>query len=227
MNTSLPLPTYLELLPESDPQWAALNSSAYSYAYGPNPGDGYLKEFQIVVFTKSHSAYRIWGGPASECGYWWALAPASDCVEVCPRISALDYQDMFAVCPSWNNMTNITVVDIPVNTTGVVGIGQSANCSNGLILEPSPTNLQLNGNACESSSDGYDTCPAIQDFLALSSCVNTCTSSDLPFKTREGAYKCISGGGDDEDTSSASLLAKNGNVFCIIMGLLVARFAMK
>jgi hypothetical protein len=29
MNTSLPLPPYLEPLPESDPQWAALNSSAY------------------------------------------------------------------------------------------------------------------------------------------------------------------------------------------------------
>jgi len=29
MNTSLPLPPYLEPLPESDPHWAALNSSAY------------------------------------------------------------------------------------------------------------------------------------------------------------------------------------------------------
>ena len=45
----------------------------------------------------------------------WVLAPPSDCVDICPRLSTPDYQDVFAVCPSWNNMTNITVVNIPAN----------------------------------------------------------------------------------------------------------------
>ena len=119
--------------------------------------------------------------------------------------------------------------------TGVVGIGQSANCSNGLILEPSSTILQLNGNAC-ASPDGYESCAARGHFLALSSCVNTCPGSALPLKTPEGAYKCISGDGEytppnitqyKQPTSSASLPGKNGNVIFIIMGLLVARFAKK
>ena len=77
MNESIPLPPYLAPLPQSDPEWAALNASAYEYAYGPNPGDGYLESFQIVVFTEPHHAYRVWGGPSSECGYWWVLAPPS------------------------------------------------------------------------------------------------------------------------------------------------------
>lgn len=126
--------------------------------------------------------------------------------------------------------------------TGVVGIGQSANCANGLILTPSASILQLNGNAC-ASPDGYESCAARGHFLALSECVNTCPGSALPLKTPEGAYKCISGDGEygltenvvDEilgadsgqqsTTSSASLLAENGNVVFVIMGLLVARFA--
>ena len=60
MNDSVPLPSYLAPLPQSDPQWAELNSSAYEYAYGPNPGDGYLESFQIVVFLEPHHAYRVW-----------------------------------------------------------------------------------------------------------------------------------------------------------------------
>jgi hypothetical protein len=142
MNESLPLPPYLAPLSQSDPRWAELNSSAYEYAYGPKPGDGNLESFQIVVFLEMHHAYRVWGGPASECGYWWILAPpsgkslqlllmissllcsnlslitilfSSDCVDVCPRISTPDYQNIFAVCPEWNSMTNITVVNIPAN----------------------------------------------------------------------------------------------------------------
>jgi len=81
--------------------------------------------------------------------------------------------------------------------------------------------------------------PALREgiFLALSSCVNTCPGSALPLKTPEGAYKCISGDGEytpsnvtdvaKQPTSSASLLAKNGHVFFVIMGLIIARFAKK
>ena len=52
MDPNLPLPPYLEALPETDPQWASLNSSAYAYAYGPDPGDGELAAFQIVQFVQ-------------------------------------------------------------------------------------------------------------------------------------------------------------------------------
>jgi hypothetical protein len=84
----------------------------------------------------------------------WILADAENCVKTCPKISSLQYDGVFAVCPSWvshslfiyfqsrvnqiyervlstyeqytplfmlslstlqNDMTNITVVDIPVN----------------------------------------------------------------------------------------------------------------
>ena len=102
MDPNLPLPPYLEPLPQTDPRFDGLNSSAYEYAYGPEPGDGNLKEFQIVHFLENHTAYRVWGGPASECGYWWILAPPSDCVEVCPRYGEVDFRTVFAVCPEWN-----------------------------------------------------------------------------------------------------------------------------
>ena len=59
MDPTLPLPPYLQPLPESDPRYDALNTSAYEYAYGPDPGDGYLKEFQIVVFVEPHTACKF------------------------------------------------------------------------------------------------------------------------------------------------------------------------
>jgi hypothetical protein len=128
--------------------------------------------------------------------------------------------------------------------TGVVGIGQSANCTNGLILQPSASILQLNGNAC-ASPDGYESCAARGHFLALSSCVNTCPDSVLPLKTPEGAWECASRDGEYQanvtnveenveasppsksPTSSASLLTTNGNAVLIMLALLVARFARK
>ena len=128
-----------------------------------------------------------------------------------------------------NNMTNITVVDIPVNATAVVGIGQTAACPDGSILQPIPGALQLNGNACEMASNEYESCPAFDPFLALSSCVKRCPDSVAPLQTPDGAYECVSDSPVIADTSSsASLLAKEKgwNIFLMIMvSLLVARVA--
>ena len=71
----------------------------------------------ITLISCQHTAYRIWGGPASQCGYWWILAPPDDCVDVCPRMTALQLETTFAVCPEWNDMTNITAANIPVNVS--------------------------------------------------------------------------------------------------------------
>jgi len=111
----------------------------------------------------------------------------------------------------------------------VVGIGQSAACPDGSILQPIPGALQLNGNACEMASNEYESCPAFDPFLALSSCVKRCPDSVAPLETPEGAYECVSDSPFIADTSSsASLLAKEkgGNIFLMIMvSLLVARVA--
>lgn len=80
------------------------------------------------------------------------------------------------------------------------------------------------------ASNEYESCPAFNPFLALSSCVKRCPDSVAPLETPEGAYECVSDLPVIADTtsSSASLLAKEkgGNIFLMIMvSLLVARVA--
>jgi len=157
------LPPYLVPLPESNPAYAGLNSSAYDFAYGPNPGDGNFKEFEIVSFTAAHDAYRLYGGTAKECGYWWILAgetvatTASSAVNCFPQDPAnVDFttyaRDLFAVCPEWNAGTSIRRCTIPVGFNAIVGIGQSVKCSNTDILTPNQYVLQLNGNVCDAAA---------------------------------------------------------------------------
>jgi len=125
----------------------------------------------------------------------------------------------------------------------VVGIGQTANCSDGSILQPSATVLQLNGGACE--YPGYVSCAAIAPFLELSSCVNTCPDPILPVETPEGVWKCITSNGqydynpnmtniegagnsNSSPTSSASTWLNSNNVnLTIMIALMIARFARK
>ncbi|KAL7525532.1 hypothetical protein ACHAWF_001404 [Thalassiosira exigua] len=191
MDPDLPLPPYLALLSPSDPRYDGLNASAYEYAYGPNPGGGNLKAFQIVVFEQAHDAYRVWGGPASECGFWWILAPPKDCFQVCPEFDTFDYETNFAVCPEWNSMQNITRATIPPNTTAVVGVGQSANCSDGTVLYPSDSILQLNGDACSIQSLGsYESCHARPRFMQGSECIETCPDAIWPEVKPDGTYQC-------------------------------------
>lgn len=125
----------------------------------------------------------------------------------------------------------------------MVGIGQTANCSDGSILQPSATVLQLNGGACE--YPGYVSCAAIAPFLELSSCVNTCPDPILPVETPEGVWKCITSNGqydynpnmtniegagnsNSSPTSSASTWLNSNNVnLTIMIALMIARFARK
>lgn len=127
----------------------------------------------------------------------------------------------------------------------MVGIGQTANCSDGSILQPSATVLQLNGGACE--YPGYVSCAAIAPFLELSSCVNTCPDPILPVETPEGVWKCITSNGNGQydynpnmtniegagnsnssPTSSASTWLNSNNVnLTIMIALMIARFARK
>ena len=164
MATLLLLPPYLVPLPESNPAYAGLNNSAYDFAYGPNPGDGNLKEFEIVSFTEAHDAYRLYGGNATECGYWWILAgettataassSGANCFPQDPaNVDFTTYaQDLFAVCPEWNSGTFIRRCTIPVGYNAIVGIGQSVNCSTTDILTPNQNVLQLNGNVCDAAA---------------------------------------------------------------------------
>mmetsp|Transcript_53854 Transcript_53854/g.62186 ORF Transcript_53854/g.62186 Transcript_53854/m.62186 type:complete len:294 (+) Transcript_53854:118-999(+) len=155
MSVQLDLPPYLLPLPESDPAYPGLNESAYNYAYGPNPGDGMLKEFEVVTFVTTHNAYRVYGGNATACGYWWILAPDhNDCFR--PILDDVNYtifaNDYVAVCPEWNTGMYLHRCKIPAGYNAVIGIGQSANCtSNGQLLTPDPTILQLNGDVCSAS----------------------------------------------------------------------------
>ena len=80
------------------------------------------------------------------------------------------------------------------------------------------------------ASNEYESCPAFDPFLALSSCVKRCPDSVAPLETPEGAYECVSDTPSfiADASSSTSLLAKEkgGNVFLMIMvSLLVARVA--
>ena len=75
-TANFPLPSYLSPLPSSDPDYATLFSSGSQYAVGA-PGAGGISEMKVVYFTEEHLVYRVYGGPASECGYWWMLGPSS------------------------------------------------------------------------------------------------------------------------------------------------------
>jgi len=99
-------------------------------------------------------------------------------------------------------VTNVTAVNIPANETAVVGIGQSANCADGLVLTPSSTILQLNGDACASPL-GYTSCAAHGSYLQMSECIATCKDSILPTLSADGVLECVVPG-HDKARSAAS-----------------------
>jgi len=154
--TNLALPPYLSPLPESDPRYAALEVSAYRYAYGPSPGDGMLKKFELVVFEQDHDAYRLFGGNSSACGHWWILAPpnADGCFDPAlpPLTESQIFRD-FAICPSWNAGTDLQRCTVPAGNVGIVGTGQSVVCQDeatgaDTLVQPDPNALQLNAAVC-------------------------------------------------------------------------------
>lgn len=144
------LPPYLEPLPETDPAFEGFNSTANRFVLG-DPGQGGLVNFEIVTFTEEHDVYRVYGGDgkASMCGFWWTLSPPGNIYPANPLLSADDYlSELFAVCPEWNDATEIIRCNIPVGYNAIVGIGQTADCADGTTLIPSEIDLQLNGPIC-------------------------------------------------------------------------------
>ena len=143
----------------------------------PRRAVGGLKDFQIVQFAKDHDAYRLFGGNAPSCGFWWSLAPEEDCYDAKPAVGVEQCRNNFAVCPEWNAGTNIQRVTIPAGQKFIVGIGQSATCQDGTVLEGAPALLQLNGGACKVDvrGGGNDTCGTDWDDVYDSPCVSHCS----------------------------------------------------
>jgi hypothetical protein len=88
----LSTPAYLALLDESDPRWLHLNATGTNLTL--SPGRGGLREFSVVYFTASSFVYRLYGGNASICGYWWAHDT--------PDVSWQTYASEYAICPEYN-----------------------------------------------------------------------------------------------------------------------------
>lgn len=197
------LPPYLALLPETDPTFEGFNSTANRFVLG-DPGNGGLVNFDIVTFQEEHDVYRVYGGEgkASMCGFWWTLSPPGNIYPANPLLTADDYlSELFAVCPEWNDATEIIRCNIPVGYTAIVGIGQTADCADGSTLIPSEVDLQLNGPICnliqEDPTISCTFCKTNQDGLQLSTCVQI---EDYP--GFEGEEEESSGSGDGKGKKS-------------------------
>lgn len=136
------LPSYLEPLLADHVEYSSLNSTLYKYLL-KEPGQGGFKGAEIVKFTEERSVYRIYGGEnkAQQCGYWWNLEP--------PVGNVSTYFQEFAVCPEWNDATDMIKCTVPVGYAAVVGSGQSADCDDNSTLAPDESILQLNGAICD------------------------------------------------------------------------------
>jgi hypothetical protein len=167
----LSLPDFIVPLTSTDPSFAALNNSLAMYGLLPPPGGGNFLEAQPVKFTTERSVYRVYGGgegKAGQCGRWWNLDP--------PQSDTSSYFLEFAVCPIWNDATNLVRCSVPVGYTALVGIGQSATCPNNTTIVPDQNILQLNGDICsiaDMEGEGLtcEWCAAEQFSLETSACV--------------------------------------------------------
>jgi hypothetical protein len=123
--TSLELPSYLAALDETDPEWDDYSSQLTSPWVVGAPGKGNLVpgEVALVRFVEPHFVFRTYGGyhKASQCGYWWVMDP--------PKGAKNTYFDHFAICPEWNDATDIIRCRIPVGYVAAVGVGQSVRAT--------------------------------------------------------------------------------------------------
>ena len=126
-GASLDLPSYLAALDETDPEWDDYSSQLTSRWVVGGPGKGNLVpgQVELVRFVEPHFVFRTYGGyhKASQCGYWWVMDP--------PKGAKDTYFDHFAICPEWNDATDIIRCRIPVGYVAAVGVGQSvrARCN--------------------------------------------------------------------------------------------------
>jgi hypothetical protein len=176
MDQSL-LPSYLEPLAETHPAFANLNQTGFGGYILGQPGGGNLREYEIITFKEEHDVYRVYGGEdkAKMCGRWWTLSPPGNIYPTFPLLTADEYlNDIFGVCPEWNDATQIIRCNVPAGYNAIVGLGQTAICNDTSILTPSERELQLNGQICDLTSDpnvSCTFCATDKDGLQLSTCV--------------------------------------------------------
>jgi hypothetical protein len=120
-RANLELPSYLAALDETDPEWDDYSSQLTSRWVVGAPGKGNLVpgQVELVRFVEPHFVFRTYGGyqKASQCGYWWVMDP--------PKGAKDTYFDHFAICPEWNDATDIIRCRVPVGYVAAVGVGQS------------------------------------------------------------------------------------------------------
>lgn len=105
-----PLPKTLEVLSPSDPSFAKLQESAEKYALNIEPGKGGIVDYVIVKNKEPMHFMRVWGGSASQCGYWWTL-PKTLAVAPNGQITLAGFMSELGVCPEWNNGTFLEICE--------------------------------------------------------------------------------------------------------------------
>ena len=142
-----PLPKTLEVLSPSDPSFAKLKESAEKYALNIQPGKGGIVDYVIVKNKEPLRLMRVWGGSASQCGYWWTLPKA---LAVAPngQLTLDRFMSALGVCPEWNNGTFLEICEGVTDWKFVVGQGNSATCQWGNTIFPPTALLQVNGDVC-------------------------------------------------------------------------------
>lgn len=99
------------------------------------PMQGRLCKGQVFVANQPVLVYRGWNhaNPNSLYGSWWAFTR--------PAGSRAQYRVDYAICPSWNPLTRVSVCQVKVGSKLVVGPGQSVAClSDQLQYAASPIN---------------------------------------------------------------------------------------
>lgn len=148
--SGFPLPSYLEAVEPSDPNYESLKASAIQWALG-EPEQGGLVDFMIVRFKEDTPIRRIYGSTNSECGWWWGMDYEGTYSETMHLSTMQEWMDTNGICPEWNLGERMVRCTARAGWEVVVGQGQSAKCQDGTILYPPATLLQLNGNGCGNS----------------------------------------------------------------------------
>jgi len=148
-----PLPDWLQLVPPDDPDFENLYTSAKEYAMN-TPGNGGILDFVIAETTRPGWFHRVFGGPASKCGFWWSIPTQNqDVSDMYQNMTMAEYMYDSGVCPEWNTGEYMVSCQVEAGYKFVAGQGQSATCSDGTIIEPPASLLQVNGDMCAASTN--------------------------------------------------------------------------
>lgn len=179
-----PFPSYLEALDPSDPEFSSLQESAQKFAVNKTFGGGGIFDYLIVRTKVPVPMNRVYGGQATECGYWWMLPYNTGNVPV----SFDQYRNITGVCPGWNAGTNVVSCMVPKGWAFVMGQGQSVFCPNGQTIYPPGSVFQVNGDVCSAANDAgltCETCIAKND-LVDSECWGEMQQRDEDFLRKHG-----------------------------------------